>query len=303
MSVETVNIGGIPLVYEKEGSGPPLVFLHGGNQSAIYWEAVVPYLMGDNTCYILEQRGHGRSGRSDDARYSLADYSEECASFLREVVGPAVLVGHSQGGHAAFGAARSAPDLVIGIYSEDCVPWAGAISVCRKTPLFRAFPLLGEVARKALAEKYSTAQLAFATGQLAFGNGRWMHQQSPEMLIHAARSGFNTDPAWFDLAAAIDGFVWSDQEAVEITRSIKCPVHLAYGNPALGGLIRDESLQSLADAGLVHTSTYFGDVGHVISPVAPREFITDLRAFLDRLPRETPQSPASARPPLAAEAP
>ena len=35
MSVESVVVGGINLVYEKEGTGPPLVFLHGFNASAI----------------------------------------------------------------------------------------------------------------------------------------------------------------------------------------------------------------------------------------------------------------------------
>ncbi|HMO53159.1 MAG TPA: alpha/beta hydrolase, partial [Tepidiformaceae bacterium] len=103
MTVEAITIGGIPLVYEKEGSGPPLVFFHGGNSSAVQWEAVVPQFMGEYTCYVLEQRGHGRSGREPNADYRFAAMIEEATAFVDQVTGPAILVGQSMGGVVALG--------------------------------------------------------------------------------------------------------------------------------------------------------------------------------------------------------
>jgi pimeloyl-ACP methyl ester carboxylesterase len=103
VSVHTFTINGIDLVYEKEGSGPPLLFLHGGNTSAVYWEHIVPHFMGHYTCFVLEQRGHGRSGRSATVDYAMATLVEDCLEFVGSVVGPAVLVGHSMGGAVAMG--------------------------------------------------------------------------------------------------------------------------------------------------------------------------------------------------------
>ena len=112
MTVHSVSINSIDLKYDQEGSGKPIVFLHGARSSAVSWEAIIPHFMGDYTCFVLDQRGHGRSARLPTADYNLDAFAGECAEFLAQVTGPAVLVGHSQGGHAAFGAAVRRSDLV-----------------------------------------------------------------------------------------------------------------------------------------------------------------------------------------------
>lgn len=110
MSTHTVNINGIDLVYEKDGTGPAVVFLHGGNVSGIEWEPVVPHLVGKYTCFRLDQRGHGRSARDPAVDYSFAAFAREAAGFLAQVSGPAFVVGHSQGGHAASAPPRCGRD-------------------------------------------------------------------------------------------------------------------------------------------------------------------------------------------------
>ncbi|MEO8538135.1 MAG: hypothetical protein ABI577_00225 [bacterium] len=120
-------------------------------------------------------------------------------------------------------------------------------------------------------------------GKIDFGAGKFMDIESPEQLIHAARSGMNTDPAWYEVAAIIDGWAWSDEEARDITSNLKCAVHIAHGNPALGSMIRREGLQSLDDAGLAYSATYFETVGHVISAVIPRPYLADLKQFLESI--------------------
>jgi hypothetical protein len=47
MTPRHVHIDGLRLVYDDEGHGAPLVFLHGSMGSALYWEGLVPLLLGD----------------------------------------------------------------------------------------------------------------------------------------------------------------------------------------------------------------------------------------------------------------
>ena len=122
MSTHTVTINGIDLVYEKDGTGPPLVFLHGGNASAVWWEHVIPYVMDKFTCFRLEQRGHGRSGRAPDGDYRYSSMVDETIGFMDQVTGQAILVGQSQGGVVAMGVAAKRPDLARGVFLEDSVP-------------------------------------------------------------------------------------------------------------------------------------------------------------------------------------
>lgn len=62
-------------------------------------------------------RGHGTAQRTPGA-YLLEDYVEDVLGLLR-TVGPAILVGHSLGGVAAWSAAQRVPELVGGAFLED----------------------------------------------------------------------------------------------------------------------------------------------------------------------------------------
>ena len=48
---------------------------------------------------------------------------------------------------------------------------------------------------------------------------------------------FGTDPAWYECVGDLRKFGWSDEEASAIPRGIRCPIHLAYGDTAMGGFV------------------------------------------------------------------
>lgn len=62
-------------------------------------------------------RGHGAAARTPGA-YRISDYVDDVIEVLR-AEGPAVLIGHSLGGVAAWMAAQVAPELVRGAFLED----------------------------------------------------------------------------------------------------------------------------------------------------------------------------------------
>lgn len=282
MSTHTVTINGIELVYEKEGSGPAVVFLHGGNVSGIEWEAVVPHLLSNYTCYVLDQRGHGRSGRDPNVDYSFRAFAAEAAEFLDKVSGPAVIVGHSQGGHAAFGVAAARPDLVRGIYSEDAIPAIGTAAVLSSTWVMRMFPAMGALAVRREREAMSVLEFAAAWGDLAPAGTRFSEQLPPATVIASARASYGTDPNWYSFAVDCDRFGWAESEVQRLTDA-SCPVHLARGNPRMGGLVSDDALAAV-ERRAGWTTTYFEGAGHNIQSVLPREYIDDLKAFLATVP-------------------
>src|SRR6266700_2199342 len=97
------NTGIVTLNYaEGASSGPPLVLLHGGSAR---WQSVLPLLPELSQhwhIYAPDLRGHGKSG-SVPGGYRLLDYTADIEAFLKQVVKePAVLFGHSLGGHIAL---------------------------------------------------------------------------------------------------------------------------------------------------------------------------------------------------------
>ena len=93
-----------------------VVFLHGvaGSRATYDW---LPDTVAGHRVVRPDFRGHGAAPRTPGA-YLIADYFADVAAVLSEV-GPAVLVGHSLGGVAAWWAAQRLPELVLGAFLED----------------------------------------------------------------------------------------------------------------------------------------------------------------------------------------
>ncbi|HWF23161.1 MAG TPA: alpha/beta hydrolase [Acidimicrobiales bacterium] len=107
-----VDIDGLPVFYETEGSGPPLVLLHGGMADNSTWTAQFAGLSPHRRVIAPERRAHGHTP-DPGGPLTYQAMAEETVEFLRFMdLGPADLVGWSDGGMVAFLVAVSDPDLV-----------------------------------------------------------------------------------------------------------------------------------------------------------------------------------------------
>jgi pimeloyl-ACP methyl ester carboxylesterase len=88
---------GVAIAYERSGSGPPLVLVHGITESRRSWDPLVPLLAEHFDVVAADLRGHGESTKAApfDPR-TLADDITELAARLR--LDRPLLIGHSLGG-------------------------------------------------------------------------------------------------------------------------------------------------------------------------------------------------------------
>lgn len=113
--METIDVNGIRLAYDRRGKGTPMVLLHGFPLDHHLWDEVVPLLEDQFDLIIPDLRGFGGSS-TVDSFYSMEDYASDVAALLDHLGIPkAAIVGHSMGGYAALAFARLFPDRVSGL--------------------------------------------------------------------------------------------------------------------------------------------------------------------------------------------
>lgn len=96
---------GVNIAYEKSGSGPPLVLIHGTSSERKRWKPVLPALESKFTVYAVDRRGRGGSGDSDD--YSLDREIADVATVLESIDSEALnVVAHSYGALVTLEAVR-----------------------------------------------------------------------------------------------------------------------------------------------------------------------------------------------------
>jgi pimeloyl-ACP methyl ester carboxylesterase len=108
-----IEVNGSRLHVEREGSGPPLLFLHGGLQFfANDFAAERAVFATSRTVVGIDQRGHGHS--PDDARpFSYQAMADDTAAVLKKLGFAKVdIVGESDGGDVGLLLARDHPELV-----------------------------------------------------------------------------------------------------------------------------------------------------------------------------------------------
>ncbi|MGA2538735.1 MAG: alpha/beta hydrolase [Terracidiphilus sp.] len=120
----THSADGTPIAYWREGSGPPLLLVHGGACDHLAWHFVVPLLAEKFTVYSYDRRGRGESGDTDP--YSVEREIEDVAAMLATIGAPAHLLGHSAGGILALEAAQRTSSLLSLILYEPAYVVNGA---------------------------------------------------------------------------------------------------------------------------------------------------------------------------------
>jgi pimeloyl-ACP methyl ester carboxylesterase len=107
----TTGPRGTTVSYDRYGSGPPLVLVHGSfSDHLTNWQEVKPLLRDRFTVYAVARRGRGETTPTRD--HSVDDEAADVVAVLKAVEQPAFLLGHSYGAVCALGAAAQYPNGV-----------------------------------------------------------------------------------------------------------------------------------------------------------------------------------------------
>ena len=105
----------VRLEHAEQGTGLPVIFLHGYSDSWRSFQSVLRYLPNSLHAIAVTQRGHGDS-EQPTAGFRASDFASDLAAFMDDLgIGQAVLVGHSLGSQIAQRFAIDHPDRTLGL--------------------------------------------------------------------------------------------------------------------------------------------------------------------------------------------
>ena len=126
--MEQVEIRGLGIAFERVGSGPPLVLLHGGLSDGREWRGQLDGLADEYTVVAWDAPGCGRSSDPPDS-FRMPDYADCLASFIDALdLGRPHVLGLSWGGTLALELYRRWPRLPRTLLLASAYAgWAGSL--------------------------------------------------------------------------------------------------------------------------------------------------------------------------------
>jgi esterase len=111
----------LQLSYSQQGTGKPLVILHGLFGSKNNWKSVCDILQESFSTIAIDLRNHGDSPHSNQMHLALM--AQDVRATLQQLpIGSAVIVGHSMGAKVAMELATAHPRSVSGLVLVDMPP-------------------------------------------------------------------------------------------------------------------------------------------------------------------------------------
>lgn len=107
-----IEFNGIPINVEDQGSGEPLVLLHGFLENNTIWDRFVPLLKDKYRVIRPDLFGHGKTPSAQEV-YSMRDFADSIAAVLDALhIKTATFIGHSMGGYVTLAFLENYPHRI-----------------------------------------------------------------------------------------------------------------------------------------------------------------------------------------------
>ncbi|GAA3648884.1 alpha/beta fold hydrolase [Microbacterium marinilacus] len=258
------------MAWDRLGSGPPVVLLHGTPWSSALWRPVARALSRRHSVYLWDMPGYGASSKAADHDVDLGTQGELFAHLLEQwgIERPHV-VAHDFGGAVALRArllhgARFASLCLVDVVALS--PWG--------SPFFALVREHAEVFSQLPPAIHRGALEAYIRG----ASHRGLRDDDLEMLVRP----------WLDDVGQAAFYRQIAQADERLTREIEArygeidePVHIVWGTADTW--IPVDRAHRLAEA-IPHASlTLVEGAGHLIQLDAPSELATELSDWLARV--------------------
>ncbi len=270
-----VDAGGFRIHYWHEGSGPPLVLVHGGQVWLDDWKEVMQPLAEHFSVYALDMPGQGYTKNlKADVRYDLATESSAIKAFIdSQHLGQVMLVGHSDGGGWALDFTGRYPEKVsrLVLVGSSGIP----VSVSGVYGLMQ-YPVLGEAMSKLFSwnDVRSGLQQAFFHKELVTDAYVWENYvpltfpQNRRAMYELANENFTRTEKILNHLPVPTLLIWGEHDG-----------YLAPGEQA-----------RFIKAATGASTVIIPNCGHAAQLDCPAEFLGVVLPFLSATPQPTRQS-------------
>ncbi|MGF6744276.1 alpha/beta fold hydrolase [Paraburkholderia atlantica] len=249
--------------YLEQGTGEPLVLIHGVGMQALAWYPQIEALSSEFRVISVDMPGHGRSDPLEPG-VGLQQFVEWAASFIEALdMGPVNLGGHSMGSLIAAGIAVTRPDLVKRV--------AVLNGVYRRT------------AQARVAVLSRAAELRSGAVDVATPMQRWFTAEESQRVAAQRVESWLKSVDLCGYATAYTAFANGDDVYAEGWNTITCPALVLTGSddpnstPAMA--------TQMAQAARRGHAVVIDNERHMVNLTAPREVNRALRAWLQTAPQ------------------
>lgn len=248
---------------------PGVLLLHGLMGRASHWASTARWLTDRYRAVALDQRGHGRSDKPDEARYDREAYVADAEAALEQLdLAPVALVGHAMGALTAWQLAAKRPDLVQALVISDMRASAlGEQSQREWQEWFTSWPVpfatLADVRRwfgedDPSLERSRASRGEFFAEVMAEREDGWRPVFSPEVMMRV-REAWVHDAHWDELA------------------QVRCPTLVVRGLDGELGRAEAQEMVRVLPRGIYAEVT---EAGHLIHYDQPDDWRRVVEPFL-----------------------
>jgi pimeloyl-ACP methyl ester carboxylesterase len=177
----TIDVNGVRLYYELNGSGEPLVLVHGSWGDARSWRFVVPGLAESFRVVVYDRRGHSRSERPDTPG-SVDEDGDDLAALLEALdLAPAHVVTNSYGGNIALRLATRRPEVFRSLSCHEPPLWGLLEDDPEPLEILRQGARSLQAVGQRIAQGDHEGAARQFVEEVALGPGAWESELPPEM--------------------------------------------------------------------------------------------------------------------------
>ena len=155
----------IKLHYTEQGSGQPLILLHGNGEDSSYFVHQISHFSKEYRVIAIDTRGHGKSPRGDKP-FTIQQFAEDLYDFLNEKgIDKALLLGFSDGGNIALEFALKHPERIEKLILNGANLYPSGVKAIYQWPIEIGYRIARLFSNKSEKAKHNTELLGLMVNE------------------------------------------------------------------------------------------------------------------------------------------